>query len=428
MMNKFSKGQWVFYLLSMGIAFLMGGILLIRDISKGPMSEIEKGRHTGSGVALRRLETEEESGVDESGHDEAGELCVINEMLANGNKYDRIFLFEQMLRSTDNSAIPGIVHLLKASPAGDPRDQLFFIVFRYWGMVDPERAVDYFDGASIQTLNLHLGNVLDGWSSLDPFAAWMWVEEQNDPVILDRALSINGGVLSSMARTAPETAFEVALRLPNELQMRALIGIAGALQSADQVVKLSDRVLDLPSGNMKSNVIRNLSRKFGTFDPESGATWIEKLDRKEERKLATRFLAGGWARHAPLEAADWAMTLDAGLRKEALDSVMWRWGDLNEAASDYINSTESDSLREELVYSLLDHIESVASGHMRETGWSLVVLSENLELNGVLSILQGIASEELHDVYIGKETTRISITTKAARQLITISDAGGDGA
>lgn len=245
-------------------------------------------------------------------------------------------------------------------------------------------------------------------------------------------------------------------------------------------MSLAEKVLEVPSGRLRNNVILNFSRKFGTFDPVSGAAWIEKLDAEREKQIAVEFFAEGWAFHSPRDAAEWAMSLNGQLRKRALRSVAQRWGDLNELGewlgkyeaspeldeatstfarrtavvdpaaaftwareitqksvrqgtigkvlkkwgafspeevTDYINSADSDSFRQELVYSLLSQFSKAAKQHLLDTGSSNVAASEISELNSELTVLRGISADGLSDFYIGTETTRISITTKSGQKI-----------
>ncbi|MEM9017567.1 MAG: hypothetical protein AAGC68_11180, partial [Verrucomicrobiota bacterium] len=128
-------------------------------------------------------------------------------------------------------------------------------------------------------------------------------------------------------------------------------GFLYQLSNFDPMASVSYGIEHLPTGHDADNVVASaLSRLAEKGEPEAAFEWaVENLEPGEGKDTAVRFVLHSWSRKDPLEAAEYASTLEGILRERAFEAVAMVWAEESpEKIVDFIQSESSSGIAREL--------------------------------------------------------------------------------
>ena len=279
-------------------------------------------------------------------------------------------------------------------PSGHRRRELVERIARRWAREDPQAAIEWASSLTGEERIHAMERAIESWADEDALAAlefvaalpnsersldWVhhaawrlseqdrpaaleWALGQVDVNIRDRALR---GALEQWAEQDPGAAAEFVSTIPGRSdQMSAIEQVAHRWARQDPAAAL-EWAAEL-QGERRARATREILQRVSDDDPSEAAAIYEQIagdlpggdGREGPAWHIGRELASRWAHFAPVDAANWAMTLpEAGeLRRAAVREVTEQWIHRDSiATSEWVNDLENGSVRDSAAEVVAEH-------------------------------------------------------------------------
>jgi hypothetical protein len=249
----------------------------------------------------------------------------------SGDLLDRI---ELAARETDPNVERGKLDLILASlTAGNARDlaetirkrtdlvrksEVFESLVTAWGRLDPRAAVAYAQSLPETSLRERaITAALTGWAKADLAGLREWKAD-----LLPTALKLqaNGAVVTEMAETNPEQAFDMAFSgkvVDHMPDFPALQSLFNKWVERDPL-RAAQRAEGLSHTMWRSISLQNVASEWAKRDPQSAAQWLQQLpsDRYDSKFLAPVLQV--WARKDADAVYGWLAQQPSGKERDRL--------------------------------------------------------------------------------------------------------------
>ena len=224
-------------------------------------------------------------------------------------------------------------------------------------------------------------------------AIWQWLDQQPAN---DFTRGARSSLLNAMAWKDPYTAIGYLEKLPDTADNHELLqlGMNSLLNGGSQMDRFED-LLGKVSPKLRPYL---LERGFdfvgnGSFDP---AKWIPRLDElpDEQRMMAVRGLARGWAMSDPQAAIAWGSALaDPVQREQAIGGAVsyWAMADVYES-SQWINSLPQGKTRDVATQNLIGGL--INSAPEAAWTWALSIQTPENRLNALQLAYMGLTQKD----------------------------------
>lgn len=212
------------------------------------------------------------------------------------------------------------VQELKIDPA---RNQLLANFIETWAEADGGRAIVF--AASLvnpSEKELAIQAALQGWSRIEPAAAWGWVLEQSGATRRsERWLAI---ILSNLGSIDRSTAFNLLEQMPQSTftdQMAQVV--MRQMLLVDTPREAINWLGEFPRGSQLA-AATVLAGSWAETEPQAAVIWLNESFPRQTGALAS--VLGEWVYLYPEDAADWVWNNSSGfIRRELMDTVADEW-------------------------------------------------------------------------------------------------------
>lgn len=193
-------------------------------------------------------------------------------------------------------------------------------------------------------MKMAVGLLLTRWASADSDAAFAYVEQMKNK---DQARDATFSILRALASQDPQRALEWMSNQGNDMAKSSWMGHALAGTIASEWVRQDpDAALawanSLPK-NQRQGALGGALETIAASNPVEAAQRLLELDPGEEREKAAGNIANLWAKRAPQEAMEWAMTLEGEDRESAMSRALGGWASTEPAeAAAFINDIPAE--------------------------------------------------------------------------------------
>ena len=193
-------------------------------------------------------------------------------------------------------------------------------------------------------MKMAVGLLLTRWASADSDAAFAYVEEMKNK---DQARDATFSILRALASQDPQRALEWMSNQGSDMSKNGWMGhmLAGTI-ATEWVRQDPDAALawanSLPE-NQRQGALGGALETIAASDPNEAARRLLQLDAGEARQKAAGNIANLWAKRAPQEAMEWAMTLEGDDRESAMSRALGGWASTEPAeAAAFINDIPAE--------------------------------------------------------------------------------------
>jgi len=193
-------------------------------------------------------------------------------------------------------------------------------------------------------MKMAVGLLLTRWATADADAAFSHVEKMKNK---DHARDATFSILRALASQDPQRALEWMSDKGNDMAKGGWMGHALAGTIASEWVRQDpDAALawanSLPK-NQRQGALGGALETIAASNPVEAAQRLLELDPGEEREKAAGNIANLWAKRAPQEAMEWAMTLEGEDRESAMSRALGGWASLEpEQAASFLNEIPAE--------------------------------------------------------------------------------------
>lgn len=296
------------------------------------------GTHRQGGLSA--LSTDNEKGIDPTGSSalladdanidtDTGDIATdLAHILARRDPMQRMgALLAYVGRLSDAELPEALTQLRQSTPDWDPDARVAAqLMLTRWGKADPEGALAYAAGLGRDKAGRDATIILSAVAADDPQRAVKWLEDPDNKLVKQPWLGqfLAGSVTKEWVRQDPEAALEWAMNTPESQRSGAYSGVLGTIAATDPK-RAATLASTLPEGDARNEIIGQIARAWSETSPVEAIQWASSLDDKE-RKRATNEALGKWAQSDPEEAADYVDQLADGDRIEGmLDRVASNW-------------------------------------------------------------------------------------------------------
>ena len=193
-------------------------------------------------------------------------------------------------------------------------------------------------------MKMAVGLLLTRWASADSDAAFAYVEDMKNK---DQARDATFSILRALASQDPQRALEWMSNQGSDMSKNGWMGhmLAGTI-ATEWVRQDPDAALawanSLPE-NQRQGALGGALETIAASDPNEAARRLLQLDAGEARQKAAGNIANLWAKRAPQEAMEWAMTLEGDDRESAMSRALGGWASTEPAeAAAFINDIPAE--------------------------------------------------------------------------------------
>ena len=193
-------------------------------------------------------------------------------------------------------------------------------------------------------MKMAVGLLLTRWATADTDAAFAHVEQMKNK---DQARDATFSILRALSSQDPQKALEWMSGQGNDMAKNGWMGHALAGTIASEWVRQDpDAALawanSLPQ-NQRQGALGGALETIAASDPLEAAQRLLELDPGEAREKAAGNIANLWAKRAPQEAMEWAMTLEGDDRESAMTRALGGWASVEpEQAASFINDIPAE--------------------------------------------------------------------------------------
>ena len=193
-------------------------------------------------------------------------------------------------------------------------------------------------------MKMAVGLLLTRWATADSDAAFAHVEKMKNK---DQARDATFSILRALASQDPQKALEWMSGRGKDMSKNDWMGHALAGTIASEWVRQDpDAALawanSLPK-NQRQGALGGALETIAASDPVEAAKRLLDLDSGEAREKAAGNIANLWAKRAPQEAMEWAMTLEGDDRESAMSRALGGWASVEpEEAASFINEIPAE--------------------------------------------------------------------------------------
>ena len=233
---------------------------------------------------------------------------------------------ETVLKSISPAAAPSVAVFLREHPDKDLmrycKNVFLDTVIEKWAFVDPPAAAKFLDdlGDTKNTLPYSAGGkIAYAWGTTDPYAALQWIDTHQNKDGVDRASAYNDVIIGWINKDIDAAAAYVLAHLERSGSQEALTSVAYGF-----IIKQPEKgmawIEQLPNGETKLNVQKNVAAYWALEDPPATARWLETLPTDEQFELVGDVLRS-WADNDWRSALAWLSTASENVRDRGLAAV-----------------------------------------------------------------------------------------------------------
>ena len=233
--------------------------------------------------------------------------------------------------SVSPSAAPELTAMLNEHPDPDLieecKNNFLNSLLERWAYIDPDAASKFLDGLGDTKNSLIYDastSIAYAWGTLDPAAAFEWVEKQSKTGHVDGGSLYDEIIRGWCGKDLAAAANYVAQHLDQAAASGAISTVARAIFAQD-ASRATTWLSQLPPSDDRSNAESVISAIWAQKDPSAASRWVATLPQAEQVAIVGG-VAGRWADANWVEASSWLATLTGDVRDQALAAVVNRDG------------------------------------------------------------------------------------------------------
>lgn len=236
--------------------------------------------------------------------------------LASTTSASREYQAEVLIQGLEIGDLNEVLKYVESLPADPRREMALNLLMKHWGQLDGRSAIAYAQSATTYwQRGKAIIEALRGWSISSPADAWNWALTNPGPDLF-RSERINV-VLMQIADQDPETAFSLAMTIPDEaFTASALENICNQFYAQGELERMLELVDVLPYGIVRRLIKTHVAMQWSQYEPQKAADWAGLIDDSVTRSEAIQGVVQVWTALDPLSALNWIESLDANMDKQ----------------------------------------------------------------------------------------------------------------
>ena len=237
-------------------------------------------------------------------------IDVIEKSSSLNSVEDEVRTIVARLDSSDISEALGYSN--KVALSEDEKELLLDEIYRRWGALDgPEALEQALMVADPEERKSYVSKVINGWSEVDPEAAYAWYQtasESTESLLGESAMQkLIGGIAKGWIRHDLDAGFAMVEALSYDEQSRALreFGDFANVPGIHQAV--ASKIQELSDTEIRAEMVRQFGREWAKVAPREAVAWFESLNWQNQSSAmkAGMAIGEGYFERYPREAIDW---------------------------------------------------------------------------------------------------------------------------
>ncbi|MEO0594135.1 MAG: hypothetical protein AAFZ38_11195 [Myxococcota bacterium] len=196
-----------------------------------------------------------------------------------------------------------------------------------------------------------IAGVAEGWATVDPFAAFEWLQSLARAEYNDEAYRY---VLSAIGELEPSRAREFARAAPEPIQELLRVGPDGRYVNLNPGERFARALESVATVDVDDP---DFLMSAAYLDPRRAAQWVRDAPDAERAEYAWD-IAFSWAKSDRDAALDWALSLDERSRDEAVSALSEEIAKLGRERAEAVSESVSKDVRLEILgYVAMDRAE-----------------------------------------------------------------------
>jgi len=359
------------------------GINLSSDFQVGP---------SGKGGSARE-------GSDKTGTGKKNPIGIgtVKEILADRDPLNRVQRLMSYVNGLSPKEMPeALIALQESAPQWDPHMKMAVgLLLTRWAAADSNAAFAHVeqmkDKGHARDATF---SILRALASQDPQRALEWMSGQGKDMAKDGWMghALAGTIASEWVRQDPDAALAWANSLPKNQRQGAL---GGALETiaASNPVEAAQRLLELDPGEAREKAAGNIDNLWAKRAPQEAMEWAMTLEGDDKESAMSKAL-GGWASSEPDEAASFINGIPVEERTDSqVREVGRRWAsqEPSKAAQWLIDQPDSSGRTDAVGYAMWHWTNEDPGG---AADWILEQPRGDFRDNGIASIAKATFEED----------------------------------
>ena len=244
--------------------------------------------------------------------------------------YYEALLVLQELDPTDYE--DAIAHLEMRRDGGKTFEQVGSMLTGLWATVDGAAAIAWAEQNLNERRGVAFQNVLESWSINDPEAAYAWYLDKAEAGDSGMGLSsfrwLSKRVFSGWAEKDPKGAVAALQTVAVEDERGAVLGVAGAVQSALNPEPILRAVAAMDESRIRTKLIAEVAGEWAEEEPHSAAAWLDSVPMAsaKARLAAKGEVAEEWLEYSPGDIIEIGAWFIASAPDEMRDQLIEQMG------------------------------------------------------------------------------------------------------